>query len=476
LFTKGITGQGQKVVVIEDTDLYSSEDWATFRKTFGLTQYSSGSLTTVHPAPPSGANNCVSPGVNSDDFEAILDVEWATAAAPNAAIVVAACADTTSFTSGLFTAIQNLVNASSTPAIMSLSYGICEAYNGVTLNASINSLYQQAVAEGISVFVASGDEGAASCDSGESSATHGISVSGFASTPYNVAVGGTDFSDVLNGTTAKYWSATNTKTYGSALSYIPEIPWNISCAGSLTANYFGYSKSYGTDGFCNSTIAQQEGLNVVAAGSGGPSNCASGVPSIPGVTGGSCRGYAKPAWQTGVSGIPNDGVRDIPDVSMFASVDTISGHYAIICFSDPENGGTPCTGAPSNWTGIGGTSLATPVMAGVQALVNQYVGGSRQGNPNTVYYALAVSTPSVFHRITEGDIDENCGGPENCYGFVGTLDYGRDGRVYGTTYAGALSVSGASFTRAYAAGSFWSFANGIGSVDVNSLVLHWGEK
>jgi subtilase family serine protease len=471
LFTKGITGQGQKVVVIEDTDLYSSEDWTTFRKTFGLTQYSSGSLTTEHPAPPSGANNCPSPGVNSDDFEAILDVEWATAAAPNAAIVVAACADTTSFTSGLFTAIQNLVNASSTPAIMSLSYGICEAYNGVALNASINSLYQQAVAEGISVFVAAGDEGAASCDLNGISATHGITVSGFASTPYNVAVGGTDFSDVLSGTTSKYWSPTNSKTYGSALSYIPEIPWNDSCAGSLLATYSGYSKSYGTDGFCNSAIAQQEGLNVVAAGSGGPSNCASGVPSIPGVTGGSCRGYAKPAWQTGVSGIPNDGVRDIPDVSMFAS-NGIWGHFAVICFSDTGNGGAPCTGDPSNWTGVGGTSLATPIMAGVQALVNQYV-SSRQGNPNTVYYALAVSTPSVFHRITEGDIDENCGGPDNCYGFVGTLDYGRDGRVYGTTYAGALSVSGASFTRAYAAGSSWSFANGIGSVDVDSLVMNW---
>jgi subtilase family serine protease len=128
------------------------------------------------------------------------------------------------------------------------------------------------------------------------------------------------------------------------------------------------------DGFCNSATAQQEGLNVVAAGSGGPSNCATGVPSIPGVTGGSCRGYAKPTWQTGVSGIPNDGVRDIPDVSMFAS-NGAWGHYAIICFSDAANGGSPCTGDPSNWFGVGGTSLATPIMAGVQALVNQYVGG-----------------------------------------------------------------------------------------------------
>ena len=89
---------------------------------------------------------------------------------------------------------------------MSISYGECEAENGASSNASINALYQQAVAEGISVFVAAGDEGAASCDAGGTSATHGIGVSANASTPYNVAVGGTDFSDVLNGTTSKYWS------------------------------------------------------------------------------------------------------------------------------------------------------------------------------------------------------------------------------------------------------------------------------
>ncbi len=244
LFTKGVTGTGQTVVVIEDSDLYSTADWNIFRTTFGLTQYTSGSLTTVQPAPASGTNNCTSPGANADDGEAILDAEWATAAAPGAAIVVAACADTT-VTSGLLVAQQNLVNQSSPPAILSLSYGGCEAENGASSNASYNSLYQQAVAEGISVFVAAGDEGAASCDAGKPAATHGIGVSSSASTPYNVAVGGTDFAEALNGATAKYWSPTNTPTYGSALSYIPEIPWNDSCAGSLLAGFLNHSTGYG---------------------------------------------------------------------------------------------------------------------------------------------------------------------------------------------------------------------------------------
>jgi hypothetical protein len=114
-------------------------------------------------------------------------------------------------------------------------------------------------------------------------------------------------------------------------------------------------------------------------------------------------------------------------------------------------------------------------MAGIQALVNQKHGGA-QGNPNPVYYALAANTPSAFHSVTQGDIDVNCGGAVNCYGVLGTVVYGRGGRVFGTTYGGALSVSSSSFTPAYATGGTggsWNFATGIGSVDANNLVTNW---
>ncbi len=473
LFAQGIVGTGQTIVAIEDTDLYRTSDWTAFRTAFGLSQYTSGSLTTVHPAPASGPNNCGSPGINSDDSEAALDVEWASAAAPGAAIVVAACANTGA-TSGLQIAGQNVVNGSNPPSIVSISYGTCEAENGASANASINALYQQAVAEGISVFVAAGDEGAASCDAGQTSATHGLGVSATASTPYNVAVGGTDFSDMLDGTTGAYWSQTNTATWGSALSYIPEIPWNDSCGSSLTAGFYGYSAVQGANGFCGSSTARQNHFIGVVAASGGPSNCATGAPSTFGIAGGSCRGYAKPSWQAGLSGIPNDGVRDIPDVSMFAA-DGIWGHFSVVCFSDTANGGVACTGDPGNWAGFGGTSVATPVVAGLQALVNQNAHGA-QGNPNYVYYSLAASTPSVFHRVTRGDIDVNCNGAQSCYGSLGTVSYGRGGRIFGTTWGGALSATTASFTPAYAAGGAWNFANGIGSVDAYNLVMNWGKK
>ncbi len=472
LFAQGITGVGQTIVVIEDTDLYRSSDWDTFRSTFGLDQYTAGSLTTVHPTPASGINNCSSPGiVPGDDGEAILDAEWASASAPSAAIVVAACGNTRN-TFGGFIAMENIVNSSTPPSIISVSYGNCEAENGASSNASINALYQQAVAEGISVFVAAGDEGAASCDAGLTSATHGIGVSAYASTPYNVAVGGTDFSDTVDNTNGNYWSTTNTATYGSALSYIPEIPWNDSCAGSLLSNFLGYATVYGAEGFCNSNTARRDSLVNVVAGSGGPSNCASGSPSSYGIANGSCQGFAKPEWQTGLDGIPNDGVRDIPDVSLFAA-DGVWGHFYVTCWSDVRNGGAACTGAPSTWAGAGGTSFSSPIMAGIQALVNQNAGGA-QGNPNYVYYALAANVPSVFHSVTRGDIDVNCTGTANCFGSTGTIVYGRGGRPSsGNATSGALSVSSSSFTPAYGTGASWNFATGIGSVDAFNLVMNW---
>ena len=160
---------------------------------------------------------------------------------------------------------------------------------------------------------------------------------------------------------------------------------------------------------------------------------------------------------------------------MFASDGFAWGHYSVICFTDTFNGGAACKGAPSNWAGVGGTSLSSPVMAGVQALINQTV-GAPQGNPNVVYYALAVKAPAAFHSITQGDIDVNCGGPTNCFGYSGTVSYGRGGRIFGTTYGGVLSLSTSSFQTAYPASTTWNFATGLGSVDVNNLVTNWPRK
>jgi subtilase family serine protease len=440
LFSAGISGQGQTIVLIEDTDVYKSSDWNTFRQTLGLAGYS-GSFTQVHPpAPPSQpGNNCAAPGVIApNDAEAILDAEWASASAPSAAIEMAACADTSSTFGGLI-AIENLINASTAPpSIMSVSYGQCETVNGAAANAAYNSAYQQAAAESVSVFVAAGDSGAAGCDNSAAEATHGIGVNAFASTPNNVAVGGTDFSDTYSGTNTTYWSSSNTSVFGSAISYVPEIPWNDSCASALVSAYEGYSPTYGSTSLCNDPIIGSLLMSTVAGG-GGPSQCASGAPTTAGVVSGSCAGWAKPAWQS-VLGNPSDGVRDTPDVSLFAA-DGLWSHFYVFCWSDTANGGAACGADPSAWSGAGGTSFASPIMAGVQALINQKAGGP-QGNPAPVYYQLAaaeygssgnsscnsdngntVGGSCIFYDVTSGDMDVDCVGP-NCYladGTVGVL-------------------------------------------------------
>ncbi len=469
LFANGISGQGQTIVVIEDTDVYSTADWATFRSTFGLNSYTGGSFTQQHPG------NCTDPGdVAGNDGEAILDAEWASAAAPSAAIVLASCADTRTTFGGLI-ALNNLINSANPPKIVSISYGESESENGAASNAAFNSAYQAAVAEGISVFVASGDEGAASSDADATHATHGVTVSGFASSPYDVAVGGTDFGDTYSGSNTAYWNSTNTATYDSAKSYIPEIPWNDSCASKLIATKSGYTTTYGTAGFCNSAAGRANYLTT-ASGSGGPSGCATGSVSTAGVVSGSCKGYSKPAYQAGLLGVPSDGVRDIPDVSLFAA-NGVWGHYYVYCYTNTGAGGAACTGAPSTWSGAGGTSFASPIMAAIQSLVNQKT-GSAWGNPNPTYYNLAraeygstgntgcnasngngVTGSCVFHDVTLGDIDVNCTGTHNCYRPSGTY--------------GVLSTSNTAYQPAYGTGNGWDFSTGIGTVNAANLVNSW---
>ena len=476
VYKSGITGKDQTVVVIEDTNVYSIKDWFVFRATFGLAKYAKGSFTQTHPG------GCADPGVLvGNDGEAILDAEYASAAAPNAAIVLASCADTQTTFGGLL-AMQALINQTLPPPIISISYGECEAALGSAGNAIYNQTYQQAASEGVSVFVSSGDEGAASCDANQPAAQSGIAVSGFASTQYNVAVGGTDFGDTYAGTNADYWKSTNNATYGSAKSYIPEIPWNDSCASTLITNLEGYNVPFGANGFCNSALGEKYFLTT-ASGSGGPSNCAYGdtspLPGTPAYSG-TCKGYRKPNYQRGLFGNPNDAVRDLPDVSLFAA-NGVFGHYYIFCYSQPAagTGGAPCVGDPANWSGAGGTSFAAPIVAGVQALVNQST-GTPQGNPNYVYYALAkqeysgtgnnscnstlgngVDNSCTFYDITEGDMDVNCLGPFNCYTPSGTN--------------GVLSVSSKAYEKAYNSNRGWDFATGIGTLNVNNLVNNWGK-
>ncbi len=463
LFAANNTGAGQTIAVAEDSNIYSADDWTRFRSLFGLAGYTSGSISQTHPG------GCDDPGTNGDDFEAILDTEYASAAAPDAAIQVASCADSET-TWGLTIAVVNIVNSASPPPILNVSYIWCEANAGQANDKAYHDAWQQAAAEGMSVFVSSGDEGAAACDYGKAKASHGITANGIASTKYNVAVGGTDFGDTYHHKNAQYWNATSDSNYGSAKSYVPEIPWNSSCGSQLIAGYVTGSKvTYGADGFCNVSAGQP--FITTYAGGSAPSSCAKKAH-------GDCKGYAKPSWQKNILGIPRDGVRDIPDVSLF-SAGPVWGHAFIVCFSDPAHDfGTPCSKFPQGWIYGFGTSFAAPIMSGLQALINQAT-QSPQGNPDPILYQLAnaefgsTGAPScnasrgnhiagdcIFRDVTEGDMDVPC--------FAGTTDcYAPSGAT------GVLSRSESVYQPAFGARTGWDFATGLGSVDAANLVAAW---
>ncbi len=444
LWSAGYSGQGQTIAVVEDSDVYTTNnDFGVYRSTFGLASaFPSGNLVQVHPG-------CSDPGTNADDGEAAIDVEMATTFAPSATIENLACPSPATGFGGLI-ALTNLVDgAGPYPGVVSVSYGVCEAFNGNGGNQAFYNTYEQAAAEGISVFGATGDEGPSSCSLDFSIGTEydvaSLGVTGWTETPYNVAVGGTDFEDTYNvkkasGSFSTYWSPTNTSTYGSALSYIPEIPWNDSCASVLIANVAdGSFVPYGTGTHaCNqSPYDKTSGYMIAGAASGGASNCATGAGGTNqgeyGITDLECQGWPKPSWQSAY-GVPTDGLRDIPDVSLFAA-NGLWSHYQVVCWSDPSqtSGGATasCSGlAPSSWSGFGGTSVASPSLAAIQALVNQKT-AETWGNPNPIYYKIGqteygtqggsflgstcnssgVGGPAsscVFNDITQGDIDVAC--------------------------------------------------------------------
>jgi subtilase family serine protease len=485
LWQKGFTGKGVRIALVEDSNLAHPEDWSSFRSTFDLTKFTEGTFKQIYP-------HCQNPGQNFDEGEAAVDVEWSTAAAPDAKIELAACANSRT-TSGLDLAILGLIDYAP-PDIISDSYGLCETITGNAEVALENREALLATAEGVTFFIAQGDTGADECAPAESTpySTLGINGGDNTASTYAVDVGGTDFmaqynSDVSGVPLSKYWSETNDPhTKASALSYIPEIPWNDACTSRLIyrdPEIGDATHSYGSFGFCNSTLGQTEFFTDLA-GSGGPSTCFTGKPSIPGVVSGTCRGNPKPRWQTGVPGIPKDGLRDQPDLSLFAS-NGVWGSFYPICLSDKKEGGAPCTAKnDALLEGAGGTSFGAPAMAGIQALIDQRFG--RQGDANYVYYALAAeqfkrrgasacnasqtdgdlpSSACVFRDITRGDIDIPCGRSE-------------DGQYYDCFGAdqpmvGELSSSGSKGQPAYGTNVGYDFATGLGTVDATNLFDAW---
>ncbi len=319
------------------------------------------------------------PGVVSgDQGESILDIEWAGAVARNASIIFVYSLDVTD-------AVFYVIDQNLAP-VVSMSYGLCESQTGAADMSLLRTYAQRAASQGITWVAASGDSGAADCFSNTSRTVAQLQVDAPASIPEVTGVGGTTFSEG----TGTYWNAANDANKASVVSYIPEMAWNDSTVGNLSS-------------------------------SGG------GVSTF----------FEKPSWQVG-AGVPNDGARDVPDVSMSAS----ASHDGYLVY---QNG---------NLQVVGGTSAGAPTFAGIVALLNQYqVSNGLQttagmGNVNPRLYAMASSVPSAFHDITTGsNIVNPC-----------------SNRVTACT----------SPNIGYTAGAGYDLVTGLGTVDAFNLVTNWG--
>ena len=459
-----LNGAGVNIAIVADSNI-NPQDVVDFQNLFGLpANFTSQNIVLNGP----------DPGISGSEGEADLDVQMASMVAPMA-IVNIVVSESTLTAAGIDLSSFYIIDNNSAD-VMSLSFGACESGLGNAGNAFYNSLWEQAAAQGISVMVAAGDPGSAGCDdfNNASVATLGLAISGIASTPFNVAVGGTDFDDV--GTQASFWntSANNAAvTRESALGYIPEVPWNDSCAATAT------SATLNT--VCvNPTPSSL--LNIVG-GSGGPSTCATQNSA------GTCTaGNPKPSWQNGMT--PADGHRDIPDVSLFASDGPQSQSFYLLCQADGISAGSAPSCAPDStghfsFFGAGGTSASSPAFAGIMALINQSQVNAgkigRQGNANFTLYKIAQTASNscnsssrtnptlpppagcVFNDVTKGNNSVPCAGNSpNC----SSTTSGSNGVLFTTI--------GTTKTPAFTTTSGYDFATGLGTVNVANLATAWG--
>jgi subtilase family serine protease len=309
----GRDGTGSCIAIVGLSD-FADSTMTTFASQFGLPAIS---YTRVL----SGSN----PGINSDDAESELDLQWSHVSAPGASIKFYLGSD-------LVSVIDAAVTANAC-GVISISYGFC-GVSASFMTGTMDPVFAQAAAQGQSVFVSSGDQGAAGIGLNSSGTACVInstrSVSELSADPNVTSVGGTQF----------------TPTYSS-----------------------GNDQGYATE-------------QVWDDGSG-----ASG--------GGLSQVFGKPTYQQG-SGVPNDGMRDVPDISLIASPNSPG-----VFFADYNSGGVVCC--------IGGTSLSAPVWAGFATVIGQIAGKSRLGNFNQIIYPMANAEYSTagFHDVTAGNNNFN---------------------------------------------------------------------
>jgi subtilase family serine protease len=432
LYTAGDTGSNQKIAIVGQSTV-STTDLNNFRSAAGLPA-STVTMTLIEGT----ATRC-----SGDEGESDLDLEWSGGVAKGAQIIFLyagldpnasppdSCSGSRFFS--VWDALEDALTGSLTQGdtgtpvapFVSTSYGFCESGLGLSNVTQIRGWVQTGQTLGVTLVSASGDSGAADCDPNSTdpngtSATGGLAVDAPASIPETTGAGGTEFSadtpasstDNPPGGDPPYWAAAGASTdlLSSALEYIPGEGWNDT----------------------------KENGSLAASG------------------GGASIYFTKPTWQTG-TGVPPDGKRDVPDISLSASPD--QDPYLFCSEDDQLTGGivATCTdgfrtGAGGDLTAVGGTSAAAPTFTAILSLINQYVGNTSATGLapiNPTLYQMAASSPAAFHDITMGTNIVPC--------------------TEGTTNCPATSP----FQFGFSAGVGYDQVTGLGSVDGFNMAQAW---
>jgi subtilase family serine protease len=413
LINAGTNGAGQSIAIMGQSSIVNS-DIENFENAAGLTVKDPNQVLV-----PGTGSPAVSTG---DESESDLDVEWSGGTAPGAEIFFVYTGSDVNysvFDSATYAVDEKIGN------IISISYGQCEPQLPANFATAFDAVLEQAGTQGQTVVAAAGDDGSTSCyispttTSPPLATQEELAVSYPASSAYATGVGGTEITAADDVAGSAYWeAASSSDEITSLLKYIPEVAWNDDAA-------------------------------TVAAGNDTLSSGGGGVSSLYPTT---------PSWQTGVPGIPTSAGRHVPDVSFYASPD-LPGY--LFCSSDTSSWSSgqqaSCNSgfrdsATEDLTLAGGTSFATPIFAGMVAILNQdkgYVGG--QGFVNPTLYTLASNSTtyaSAFHDVTTGN--------NECSSSLGS------------SYCSSAGEG------SYTAGTGYDLVTGLGSIDLANLAAASG--
>ena len=331
----GTLGQGERVALIE-IDGYKTSDIDTFASCFGLRapKIHAFAANLKHLLPPGG--------------EATLDLEVLTAAAPDLSSI-----DVYESHAQASDVLNSLTEPLQTPGfkpqVISASLGLCESQTMAAIGHSglrtAESALAEAIASGISVVSASGDDGSSGCidpNSGQQLPLPRLSVDYPASSKWVTSIGGTN---------------------------VTLTPQNTIEAQSVWNDENAFSGTGGVQ---------------IGAGGGGFSSL-----------------FKRPSYQTGTV-LQNQ--RAMPDVALLSDIEP---GYAVYC-SAPD-----CIGpsTPYPWQTVGGTSAATPLLAGGFALIDEQLRQHKLnalGLANPLLYDIGrnpAQAASVFDDVTVGNND-----------------------------------------------------------------------